>query len=278
MKTRHRSHPVVPYTASTPRSPAPMGKRNPTGTRMGIKGSDPALYNHNGDIIDTKAIQAEVVRKTQENIAAKAAASQVVSAANSVSDIGAQPHTAEARPIKDVLQDFKKDYGNLPWFRGAGIATGNRLRLMVDGKYKGETPETYKGFGIELVMVDKLRPRKGQSGFTLVELLIAVVVIVILAAVVGGGCWVACGGAGVSSRKANAETYARQYAREFMGTQNPVVSCMGTDTDMNGYVTCSVARAPGEPVRQIECVSNWILQYNKGCREYRLRTIDIQNQ
>lgn len=78
MKTRHRSHPVAPYTASTPRSPAPMGKRNPTGTRMGVKGSDPALYNHNGDIIDTKAIQAEVVRKTQENIAAKAAASQVV--------------------------------------------------------------------------------------------------------------------------------------------------------------------------------------------------------
>jgi len=162
MKTRHRSHPVAPYIASTPRSPAPMGKRNPTGTRMGIKGSDPALYNHNGDIIDTKAIQAEVVRKTQENIAAKAAASPVVSDANSVSDIGAQPHTAEARPIKDVLQDFKRDYGKLPWFRGAGIATGNRLRLMVDGKYKGETPETYKGFGIELVMVDHARDREAS--------------------------------------------------------------------------------------------------------------------
>jgi len=159
MKTRHRSHPVYPSKASTPRV-GTVGKRAPTGTRMGVKGSDPNLYNHAGDIIDIAAIQAEVVRKTQANIAAKTTEN---GATKTVADIQSAPHTTEARPIKDVLQQFKKDYSNFPWFRGASIATGDRLRLMVDGKYKGETPETYMGHGIELVMVDKLRPRKGQN-------------------------------------------------------------------------------------------------------------------
>lgn len=155
MKTRRRAHPVSPSAASTPRTPALMGKRSPTGTRMGVKGSDPNLYSHNGDLIDTKAIQAEVVRRTQENIAAKAVASTT-----SAESIGQAVATADARPLHEVLKDFKTDYGKMPWFRGASTTSGDRLLLMVDGNYKGETPESYRGRQITLVMVDKARAKR----------------------------------------------------------------------------------------------------------------------
>lgn len=85
-------------------------------------------------------------------------------------------------------------------------------------------------------------------------------------------------GGGVHRTQANAEKYARDYARTFHNWQNPVVQCFGLDTDHNGYVTCSVAREPGAPIRQIECAANIVLQFNRGCRQPQLRTLEVQAQ
>lgn len=111
-----------------------------------------------------------------------------------------------------------------------------------------------------------------SAGFTLVELIIVVVILVLFFSVLGAGCEYAT----APRQKGHAEAYAREYARSFMGMPNAVISCLGTDTDRNGYVTCQIAAAPGQPSRQIECVANAWIEANKGCREYRLRTIDLQ--
>lgn len=118
-----------------------------------------------------------------------------------------------------------------------------------------------------------MRKFRNMRGFTMVELLVIVVILFV-------GCGVAaasCEYATAPTQKAHAEEYARQYAREFMGLPAAIVSCMGVDTDHNGYVTCNVSGGQGAPVRQIECVANVLIEVNTGCREYRLRNINISN-
>lgn len=122
----------------------------------------------------------------------------------------------------------------------------------------------------------KNNPRKIlSSGFTVVELIIVVIILGILFSVLGAACS-GCQYVTAPRQKAHAEAYAREYARSFMGMPNAVISCLGTDTDRNGYVTCQIAAAPGQPPRQIECVANAWIEANTGCREYQLRTFDIQ--
>lgn len=77
--------------------------------------------------------------------------------------------------------------------------------------------------------------------------------------------------------RANAERYATSYAREIEGMTSPRVQCMSMDTDINGYVTCSIrdGAVSGSRSTQIECVANMFTEFNTGCRGYRVRTLDI---
>lgn len=84
-------------------------------------------------------------------------------------------------------------------------------------------------------------------------------------------------GCGVEDTKQNAEKYARTHLRTMKGWNNPVVQCFGVDTDRNGYVTCTVAERVGAPTERLECVANWVFEYNTGCRELQ-RTLNIVNQ
>lgn len=83
-------------------------------------------------------------------------------------------------------------------------------------------------------------------------------------------------GIGVEDTKNNAEKYARTYLRTMKGWEHPVVQCMGVDSDQNGYVTCEAAREAGMQTMRLECVSNWVFEYNTGCRELQ-RTININS-
>lgn len=77
--------------------------------------------------------------------------------------------------------------------------------------------------------------------------------------------------------RANAERYALSYAREIEGMASPRAQCMSMDTDNNGYVTCSIrddAATSSRPT-QIECVANMLVEFNTGCRGYRVRTLEV---
>lgn len=81
--------------------------------------------------------------------------------------------------------------------------------------------------------------------------------------------------AGVAKVRNHAETYALEYMRVFRGAQNPTVQCMGIDSDNNGYVTCTAITSMGSTPEQIECTANLFIETNHGCREYRLRTVNL---
>lgn len=85
---------------------------------------------------------------------------------------------------------------------------------------------------------------------------------------------------GTSSVRENAERYALRYGSRFEGMRRPVAECMGVDNDNNGYVTCTLRDADREMgvqrPRQVECVANVFFEWSTGCREYRLRTLDVQ--
>ena len=51
--------------------------------------------------------------------------------------------------------------------------------------------------------------------------------------------------------EATAETYTKKLGYEFKGA-----SCVNTDGDNDGYVSCSVNIGQNEPL-QVECASHW---------------------
>ncbi len=92
--------------------------------------------------------------------------------------------------------------------------------------------------------------------------------------------YVGTGSVRASIVRDNAERYALRYGSRFEGMRRPVAECMGEDSEGNGYVTCTLRDADREMgvqrPRQVECVANVFFEWSTGCREYRLRTLDVQ--
>jgi len=87
-------------------------------------------------------------------------------------------------------------------------------------------------------------------------------------------------GVGIEDTRIHAENYVREYVRNNY-PPNTVrhTQCSGVDTDNNGYVTCVLSFVNVDrPPAQVECTANWIFEWDKVCRPYRLRTFDVQQQ
>jgi len=87
-------------------------------------------------------------------------------------------------------------------------------------------------------------------------------------------------GVGIEDTRTHAENYVCEYVRNNY-PQDTVrhAQCSGVDTDDNGYVTCVLSFVDvNRPPAQIECTANWIFEWDKVCRPYRLRTFDVQQQ
>lgn len=67
----------------------------------------------------------------------------------------------------------------------------------------------------------------------------------------------------------SATSDARAYARALHPAwSRPVVLCQGTDSDGDGYVTCTVGDGAGA-TEAIECRASVVLDYDRGCRPMR---------
>lgn len=63
----------------------------------------------------------------------------------------------------------------------------------------------------------------------------------------------------------NAVSQGREYLAEHYPGVNYRLSCMGQDTDGNGYVTC-FANTPGQPDVNFECSEYTLVNTNPGCK------------
>jgi prepilin-type N-terminal cleavage/methylation domain-containing protein len=106
-----------------------------------------------------------------------------------------------------------------------------------------------------------------MRAFTLVELIIVLAIIAVILGA-GGFFFRSCGR---SQNKEHAEKQAMQFAKLFVNNDaiKYSVSCQETDSDNNGYVSCTamIYRTPEhtEPL-ELECASKWSLSTGEGCR------------
>lgn len=111
---------------------------------------------------------------------------------------------------------------------------------------------------------------KSQSGFTLVELIIVLVVIGMIGSMFLN-CDAVTGFAG--ERRARAENDAKTYVRELHPSwTNTRALCQSTDSDNDGYVTCTVIstmNGTDTPEEGIECRASVYFDYARGCRPMR---------
>ena len=96
-----------------------------------------------------------------------------------------------------------------------------------------------------------------------IEMLIVVTIVIGMIVVGFGRC--ATNVDGTSQREA--EKGARAFAKE-LGVQISGLSCAGTDSDGDGYVSCTIAKTDGS-LLAIECAG--ALTMNRGCRVPKLR-------
>jgi len=98
----------------------------------------------------------------------------------------------------------------------------------------------------------------GQRGASLFEALVAIFFLLVIGGMLFGGC-MELTGIPQNLRRENGEKQAINWLAQFrQDLQNPRVSCMGTDTNRNGYVTCQVGDGRSATI-QIECRScAWI--------------------
>lgn len=112
-------------------------------------------------------------------------------------------------------------------------------------------------------MIKTIRNR--FSGFTLIEALIGLVLIFVLGAIMFAalGALSSCGRADVSAVEAEAKTFAGKGGLKLQGSG---ASCVGMDTDGDGYVSCTLFLEGGRTMA-IECAGHtWTGAWNKGCR------------
>lgn len=113
-------------------------------------------------------------------------------------------------------------------------------------------------------------------GATLLELIIGLSFVVTLLAVVGGVGWALVAPVFSSNVRENATVQARTWVREmYPESRSTAVSCQGSDTDHNGYVSCTIRVADQHPT-QIECASYVWFDWNRGCRVPRF-TVPMDN-
>lgn len=109
-----------------------------------------------------------------------------------------------------------------------------------------------------------------KSGFTLVELMIVLVIVCIVISLFAS-CDAITGFAG--ERRLRAENDAKTYVRELHPTwTNTRALCQSTDSDNDGYVTCTVistVNGTNTPEEGIECRASVYFDYARGCRPMR---------
>lgn len=100
------------------------------------------------------------------------------------------------------------------------------------------------------------------------KVIIAAVAGIFLALAVGGGCTCAANITGANHDKAIEA--ARQWGKE-MGLDVKGVSCANSDSDSDGYVSCTVSSAKTDgsvQIHPVECAAAYTL--NSGCRAARI--------
>jgi hypothetical protein len=76
-----------------------------------------------------------------------------------------EPVTGDRRDVSSAKKALSKKFARRPWFRGAGVVpskSGLKLRLNVAPDATGartEIPATFRGFEIEVVLIDTYKPR-----------------------------------------------------------------------------------------------------------------------
>lgn len=107
-----------------------------------------------------------------------------------------------------------------------------------------------------------------NKGFTLIELMISVAIIGIIAIVIATLFFRGCSSA-LTGDKETAVSNMRTFAQE-MGWKMLGGTCVDTDSDGDGYISCTVSIQGGEGQAPVEkallCASGAILARTGGCK------------